>query len=537
MFRTVLTFLTALIMLLPGCKTQTSDSKEDKLPYSPYVEAFTTGKISRFSPVTLIFSEEIPAGKLDPAELKKSIRFKPDIHGEFTFEDNHTVVFKPSGSFGRNTTYEVTTDLSTWFPVNTREKLFTFSFSTLPMQIRATLESIRVNDNDPEAYDVLIAIHSADRESGETIIPLIGFSEEIPHQEWQHSADEKKHSVTLQQVPMKDGGRNLTVNVLSNKSGVPEEQLINIHIPGPEDFSVFDVRLVSQPERHISVTFTQPLDNKQDLTGLATITNFRDKNGASSSMEVTYDVDGNKLLLYPGSQLTGSFDVQLDQSIRSKKGRTLDESVIRQLQVNDEKPGVEFIGNGVILPQSSELIVPFRAVYLRGVQVKVIRIMEQNIGQFFQNNKLDGKRELIRVGELVALKTLFLDEDDKDITEWNTYAIDLKDLIEPEQGAIYRVELSFDKDLSAYPRDGEPLSKEEIMAGDSRNFQSEKSRYEDGMGNSYYYYYDYYDEEDWYYDNDSSDPCSSYYYYRRTRGRNILATNLGIIAKRGKPTK
>mgnify|MGYP000338057153 FL=1 len=167
----------------------------------------------------------------------------------------------------------------------------------------------------------------------------------------------------------------------------------------------------------------------------------------------TVNVEGNKLRLYPDAGSKGALNVHLSQNIRSKNGLNLKESVVRQIVVSDEKPEVRFIGNGVIIPQSTQLTIPFQAVYLRGVVVRVIKIFEQNIGQFLQVNDLEGTSDLMRVGRLIARKTIFLDEDaTQDLSRWNTYAIDLKELIDPEPGAIYRVELSFNRDLSAILR-------------------------------------------------------------------------------------
>ena len=47
-----------LLSILTSCHT-TSSTDQDLPPYNPNVEAFTTGKISRYSPVYLIFNQEI----------------------------------------------------------------------------------------------------------------------------------------------------------------------------------------------------------------------------------------------------------------------------------------------------------------------------------------------------------------------------------------------------------------------------------------------------------------------------------------------
>ena len=123
-------------------------------------------------------------------------------------------------------------------------------------------------------------------------------------------------------------------------------------------------------------------------------------------------------------------NIHLNQGIRSKSGLNLKEAVVRQVVANEQKPNVRFIGKGVIIPQSTQLSVPFQAIYLRGVTVSVIKILEQNIGQFLQSNNLDESGELMRVGRLITRKTIFLDEEGLDLSRWNTFAVDLKRLID-----------------------------------------------------------------------------------------------------------
>ena len=160
----------------------------------------------------------------------------------------------------------------------------------------------------------------------------------------------------------------------------------------------------------------------------------------------------------------------------------------------------------------------------------MIKILEQNIGQFLQVNNLDGTSDLMRVGRLVARKTIFLDEDGGDLSKWNTYAIDLKQLMDPEPGAIYRVELSFNKDLSAYPCDDSvKVSREQLLADNEIKFKEESSRFDNG---GYYYYNGDFDWNDYNY-NERNNPCSNSYYYNKVEGKNVLATNLGLMAMAG----
>ena len=74
MIRSICLFcVLCLLSLLTSCHT-TSPADQDLPPYNPNVEAFTTGKISRYSPVYLIFNQEIPAERLKADRLGKLVR-------------------------------------------------------------------------------------------------------------------------------------------------------------------------------------------------------------------------------------------------------------------------------------------------------------------------------------------------------------------------------------------------------------------------------------------------------------------------------
>lgn len=511
-----------LLSILTSCHT-TSSTDQDLPPYNPNVEAFTTGKISRYSPVYLIFNQEIPAERLKADRLGKLVRLKPDVPGRWAFENNRTLVFKPEKGFERNTSYQVNADLSEWFEAEGKDKRFAFGFTTLPLALRGNLESMDINKKNENGYDLTAVLFTPDKESPGTVESLVDFSEKVDAT-WQHSPDGKKHEVTLTNVPAgMEGERTLKLSVSSyNKLGVEKADVVTVSVPDQNDFSVYDVTYVSEPERYVEVAFTKLLDVGQDMRGLAFI--------AENTSE-TVTVDGNKLRLYPDADLwqKGVMNIHLNQGIRSKSGLNLKEAVVRQIILDEQKPGVRFIGKGVIIPQSTQLSVPFQAIYLRGVTVSVIKILEQNIGQFLQSNNLDESGELMRVGRLIARKTIFLDEEGLDLSRWNTFAVDLKWLIEPEPGAIYRLELSFDRPLSAYPcgNDTLKISKEQILASDEIRFKEESARFDEGA--YYYRQYDWssYNWKEW------NDPCSDSYYFNKVEGKNILATNLGLVALMG----
>ena len=511
-----LLFVLAGLLILMGC----NNKGEEGLQYSNYVEAFTSGDVSRFTPVYLLLSQDVDSAYMNVGALKKALEIKPNVAGKFSFENNRTIVFRPENTFERGTSYSVNVDLSKLINVEKGHERFSFSFSTYPLDVVANLNSLNINEGNENGYDVTVAIYTPDKEDDSVVEALIKLSEDaVPV--WQHNADGRTHEVRFVNIPAgAEDTREIVISSASNKYGVRERELLSVTIPSMNTFSLYDMTYVAEPERYIEASFSKTLDDAQKMHGLAFI---------EGNKSETMTVDGNKLRLYPDAQRTGEIKVHFDSKIRSKNGLTLEENIVRQISIDNNKPAVRFIGKGVIIPQSTELIIPFEAVYLRGVIVRVIRINEQNIGQFLQVNDLSGTSEIIRVGRIVARKTIFLDEQGADLSRWNTFAVDLKTLMQPEPGAIYRVELDFNRDLSAYPCDKAKPTKEEIAAKDEIAFREELSRFDEG---GYYYYYNDFDWSDYNY-REVKDPCSNSYYNDTNIGRNVLATNLGVIAKSG----
>ncbi|MBC8342421.1 MAG: hypothetical protein H8E61_00390, partial [Bacteroidetes bacterium] len=177
------------------------------------------------------------------------------------------------------------------------------------------------------------------------------------------------------------------------------------------------------------------------------------------------------------------------------------------------------------------LLLPFEAVNLRAVDIKVYKIYENNLMQFFQNNDLTGNSELARVGRRIFKKTIMLNTATNaptDYSNWNRFSIDLSKFIITEPGALYRVTIDFKKEHSVYPCSGDNTSDELISdwEEDDDNFDIDEWNYYSDYYEDDYYYYDY----DW---QERDNPCDQSYYRRKGVSRNVLASDIGLITKIG----
>ena len=108
---------------------------------------------------------------MKPEQLHDLVRIKPETAGEWAFENNRTIVFKPTKSFERNTRYEVKADLSEWFDTEWKDKYFTFRFSTQPLLLRANLQSVDINRENENGYDIVCLVFTPDKDVGNRYAP------------------------------------------------------------------------------------------------------------------------------------------------------------------------------------------------------------------------------------------------------------------------------------------------------------------------------------------------------------------------------
>ena len=149
------------MLLLGGCNRQGKGEREP-LSFSPFVEAFTSGTVSRNAPVYLVFSQAVDTAKMDVERLSRAVQIKPEVAGTFAFEGDRTVVFRPATGFERDTRYRVTADLSEWFDLGEADRSFAFDFQTFPLSLRAEWQSLDVNQKNENGYDLCCTLFTPD---------------------------------------------------------------------------------------------------------------------------------------------------------------------------------------------------------------------------------------------------------------------------------------------------------------------------------------------------------------------------------------
>ena len=538
------TGLFLLIMMTVGLYSCTRTQK-DIIPsadYAPYVNAYTGGVISQNSTIRIELTHDQPMVDLN-SELKNNpFSFSPSLKGKAYWVSNNTIEFVPEeGTLKPGTLYEGTFQLGDFIEVDKKLKEFNFSFRVQERNFTLQLESLPITATQPDEINIKGEIRFSDVVKKEEVEKMLTASDGKKSYPVEVTTTDNltRYQFNIRQIPREADDYPLTITANGNPAGIDRKQSEEVLIPAKDCFRFMSAERIEQPENGIEIVFSAPLSTTQDLKGLIEIPEV------SSSI---FQISENRVFIYFEANTQNKLTLNIHEGVKDSQGKALGTSHTISFSEVSLKPQVEMSTSAAILPDSKNLIIPFRAVNLYAVDLSVIRIFENNVLMFMQTNSLASANELRRSGRLVYKKTLWLAKDaSKDIHHWGDYSIDLAGLIHQEPGAIYRVILSFRQEYSAYPCGGN--KNQDMKFADSNTSDgltkvsgSVLSEEDEAIWNTpeaYYYYNG--GTMDWsvYRWTERDNPCHPSYYMNSDRiaACNVFASNLGMIVKRNSLNK
>ncbi|WP_223032442.1 alpha-2-macroglobulin family protein [Hanstruepera marina] len=517
-----------------SCKKKTVEV-DNLFKYRDYISYTSSGLTSIAEPITINLANVVEGYNAGEAINDKIISITPHVEGTLTLENSQTLLFTPDEYLEPDTEYTVTVDLEKLHKnISNDFKSYSFQFKTIAPNFKIELNNLQSYEAKEWQY-LNAAIHSADVISLNNAKQLVNALQ-----------SNKKLSIVFNEI--EDNAKVFEFKIDSIHRALDDSEILikwsgkaiqaknngeqTFEIPGINNFSVVDVSIVQYPEQYLSINFSDPLKKQQNLEGLVTIQNVE---------KPKYIVDGNVLKIYPDSRLIGEVKVDVFQGILNTENFKLKNPFSQTISFEDLKPQVRLINNGTILPNSKELKFNFEAVNLKAVDVRIIKIFEDNILQFLQDNTLNSNNSynIKKVGRRIAKQTILLEDENNNSRKWKAYSIDLSKFFKADPGAIYRVELSYNRSYSLYSCDENNVSSDEDEYDDyyeedyygynELSLEDDELREEAYWDNLAYRYKDY--NYNW---RERNNPChDAYYNENRIVSQNLLASDLGIIAKQG----
>ncbi|MBX2967309.1 MAG: hypothetical protein KF845_14280 [Cyclobacteriaceae bacterium] len=502
-------------------------SKEPKTFLNPafaeYISSYTSGMVSSTATVRIVLAEDAVSDEVAGTETSARLfSFSPSVKGKTVWLDKRTVEFRPEGRLVSGQRYEVNFGLSKLADVPASLSNFIYSFQVIPQHYEISIENVKPYVKTELVRQKIEGIlYTSDFADGTAVEKMLQAQQDgkALTVNWSHAGEGKQHTFVIEEVSRKESSSNVNITIDGNPLGINQSSTQEVEIPALGDFKVMNVRVDQGTSQHVVVQFSDPLNEKQNLNGLIRIAGLPN---------LDFEVRDNEVKVYPSVRQTGTKSLTVEAGVRNVLDYRMKEGETFDVQFEEVKPAVRFVGKGTILPGSDGLILPFEAVNLKAVEVQVVRIFERNIVQFLQVNHYNGNSELRRVGKPVLKKMISLENSGvTDLGKWNRFTLDLATLINTEPGAIYQVRLNVKKAYTALTcNEGEETT--------TSAFEQEED-WPEGDGEASYwdsyeeYYYDY--DYDW---RERENPChSSYYTGQRNVKKNVIASDLGLIAKRG----
>ncbi|MBC7419023.1 MAG: hypothetical protein H7325_12835, partial [Pedobacter sp.] len=502
-------------------------TQQDNQAYAKYIESYTSGTISKNSFVRIHLANAVTGMKdLNKAETRELFDFSPSISGKTFWIDPQTIEFRPDKPLKSGKTYDGTFKLSEVLTTEKGLEDFNFEFRIIKPGLAFTQSGLVSQNNTSLEYMKLMGeVTTSDAEEIQAIEKTISidFSEKLTIK-WQHDPSKHVSKFTIDSIKKQATDQTLKLKWDGNAIDASQKGEEEIRVPALNKFEVLSIRAVQDEEDYALVQFSEPIGVGQDLNGMITLGNLSD---------LRYTIDGSQVKVYAAEELKGDYAVKVIAGIENINQKKLTESKTANLIFEDKMPAVTISGAGTILPNSGKLVLPFDAINLKAVDVTVIKIYENNIPQFFQTNSYNDGNELRRVAKPLLQKTVRLDVDKSiNLHKKNRFSLDLDKLIRTEPGAMYRVSIAFRADYNAFsckiekPDKGADKAYNNSYGGDS---YGDKIDEDDEFWQRYNDYY----PRNYRWDQ-REDPCTpSYYTSDKWASRNLIASNIGLVAKRG----
>jgi len=503
--------LSSLLVLFNACQS----SKDVEITFDnrflDYVNGYTSGIISKKDNISIELASEISIPETLPKDL---FEINPTVEGSLV-KSGQTLIFSPSSPLKSGTQYIMELALGKLVEVPDDMQTFTFAVKTIDQNFSFQTEELRTTElTKPAILELNGLLSTADFEENDVVEKVL--KAEGQQIEWVHSGG-NEHRFKVLNIQREEEGYQMKLVANGASLAVDRTDEEEIDVPSLKDFRVLSASVNLSGDLYVSIFFSDPIKKNQDFSGLLEL------EGESNPRFV---INGNEVQMYLTSMHSGTKTLEIFEGIKNSFGYDYGFQTDRLVSFDPENPQLKLIGSGTILPSTDGMVIPFEAVNIRAIRVDVIKVKDQNIPQFLQVNNLNGSEQLTRVGRKVLSTMVDLSKKGTDLTIWNRYTLNLSSLMQAEKGALYRLQFSFRPEDSIFP------CSEEMEAESEGTGMESWSIYEgDGFDTWGGYYFRYPPNYRW---DEQDDPCkTSYYNSQRFFQRNLIASDIGLIAKIG----
>lgn len=493
--------------------------------FAQYITAYSGGSQGAFEPVRCVFTMDIPDKVRNQLPAEELFSISPHAEGKLSWTDAHTLSFQPEKPLKRNQVYQVEVALNKLIGVtDTKFNTFQYQFKVMPQEAELVALGLKPDESQPQLWVWEGQLLLADR-ANQAILEqafTVNAGDNQVKIDWEHDPSGLEHQYRITGLKKGTTQQSIAITFKTEEIGGEGEISLETKLEKEGDFVLREIRTVQFPEPYLVASFSEVLDPTQMIESVCRVAQE-----AQSKMWI----QGNEIIIYPPSGKQ-SGKVIIDANLKSATGQSLNLPSNFDFDFQDRQPAFSLLGDGVILPSTEGLLLPFKAINLKSVEASIFRISDQHMGQFLQANQLTGNQELNRVGKPLLIRRLNLQNSGHaNLNRWQTYSIDLSPWFKAEPGALYRVVLNFTKNdvrckCPESTDDGPSWMSKLIQLVNPNEIASfNEGGYYDEYNQNYSGYYDWAKRDD---------PCNSAFYdgNKNHQARNLLVSDIGLMAKK-----
>ncbi len=319
-------FLNIFVFFLFSCKKEekplpiVDDFSSPVSLFVDQVTGYTTGVIPGNSEIQVKLTKPLENISPGSEENRKLFTFDPEIPGKTYWQDAKTVVFAPQSRLTSGQYYKVIFNLGEIVAVPDNQKKFRFTFQCIPQNFSVKFAGIELYDaNDLSKVKLSGTIQTADVADMETIqrVLVAKQDKEALPVVWEDGGGIYRYKFTIENIRRKEKEEEVNIAWDGAPLGVKKKGSTTIDIPGLAEYKVINVSVVRGDNQYILVNFSDPIDEKQDLTGMISL-------GPDHYPRVV--VDMNRLKIYPVKKVEGYINLTIQWGIKNTGGIALEKT-------------------------------------------------------------------------------------------------------------------------------------------------------------------------------------------------------------------
>ena len=524
--------LALITFIFPACKKQQTlkNQKYEFIEslnsfdavYHGLITSYTSGFISDNQPLQISFNSDVKLKKVYGEIISSKVfDISPKLKGEVYWINEHTIGYKLADKMQENKVYRCKFNIREF--IDSPSTLPDFAFDVIVKEQSFKTTEVFYHSVSTETCDISYDVLFVNPIDAQEALKLLDDKTRKAYTCSAQSISDKKVKITLSNIPRSEREYDLAISFNGKALNIKYNEEGNFTIPAKSDFKYVNY-YTNNGTKTFTVEFSNPLNPGINILGLVSLSNKTSYKTQIVDNRLNFILES-----IPGSSSSGYYDeygdyyedddydnitAYVDAAIKDINLRTLENSLSFDVEFNSSgRPSINWVDKGYIIPGKSDAMIYFNAVNLNSVVLRIIRIYDNNVISFLQDNSFTDTYGVRNVGRLERKVKIALATDDP--SKSKTYGIRLADYVDVVSGQLFQVSLDFDMTCYAFDCGTDPIGKEDK---DAAYWNNETYDYKT------YYYGNYWWRE-------QNNPCNRAFYNDVERKRNILISDIAITAK------